>query len=168
MEAADLVSNYQAKSNSQLMALAMGIAELTPEAREALLGELAKRGITSAEITGYGDEEVKVRKQERDRKLDSLFPTFRAIGRRLTIWRTFKQQTGKWPWLSMAFYFCHGFIALVVLVGLVWYSVEHGWSKLTFTIASMPIILIDVLAAKWLERKIRSHEIATYRSARPC
>lgn len=166
MEAADLVSNYRAKSNSELMDLATGIEELTPEAREALSAELARRGITSAEITGYGDEEVKVREQERDRKLASLFPTFRAIGRRLTIWRTFKQQTGKWPWLSMAFYFCHGFIALVVLLGLVWYSVEHGWSSLKFILAFAPIVLLDVLVAEWIQRKIRSAEVMTYRNRR--
>jgi len=115
MDTADLISNYQSKSDDELIQLAGDMEDLGPEARTILAAELSKRGISAGEISKYRAEREQIQKEDRQQKLNSMFPSLRGFRARLADWKKFRQNTGRWPRLSIVFYLTHGGVALAVL-----------------------------------------------------
>ena len=166
METSDLISNYQIKTDDEIINLAADTKNLAPEARDVLALELSRRGIGTGAIKNCSDESKEISKQEKEQKLNSLFPSLKAIRARIADWRTFHEQTGRWPQLSIIFYFSHGLLAWIVLIFAVWYGFVYIGSKLLALMLFMPVILIDAFLSDWAERKIRSREISEYRAMR--
>jgi hypothetical protein len=166
MEIADLASNYQSKSDEELIRLAEDTRDLSPEAKEVLANELSKRGITSVDIDAYSTGQEEIRKQEKQRRLDALFPSARGVVAKFAGWKEFKIETGLWPTRSIAFSIVHGLLDVVALLAVVTFGVVHGWSKLKFLAVLMPLALVDVLLSGWLASRIRLFEIARYRATR--
>src|SRR5262249_27617800 len=125
-----------------------------------------KRRIGEREIRTYAEEEERNEHEERQRKLDSMFPSVRDRRARFAKWKRFRDQTGKWPGLSIAFYILHLLFALFGLLLILAYSLRHGWSKTRFLVVFIGIALADVLISNWVERRIHLHEIARYRATR--
>ena len=55
---------------------------------------------------------------------------------------------------------------LAVLLLIIWYSVQRGWSKGMFIIVAILLVTVDVFLANWLQNEIRLSEIKRYRHAR--
>lgn len=166
METADLFSNYRSRSDDELIQLAEDMDDLGPEARTVLAAELSKRGIGSGEISRYRANKEQIQKEERQQKLNSMFPSLRGIRARLADWRTFRQNTGQWPRLSIIFYVAHAAVAIAVLLAGVWYGVEYVGSKYIALALLMPIIIVDAVLSDWAERTIRLRELSQFRSMR--
>jgi len=75
MGASDLISNYHAKTDDELITLAADMKDLAPEARDVLALELSRRGIESGAIKHYSDQMKDISKREKEQKLSSLFPS---------------------------------------------------------------------------------------------
>ncbi len=84
----------------------------------------------------------------------------------LDAWRKYRHQTGEWPLRSIAFSFLHLLFEIATLVLIVWYGVQHGWSKGIFLLIVLPLITVDVLVSNWLQNRIRLYEIEHHRRAR--
>ena len=98
MERQDLVHEYQAKTDEELLRLAFDPGQLTPEASSVLNDELALRGINSAErLNAFRDEEEQF-KEEQSRDIGKLFVVhLYGIGRKRfgKAERTYDRETGK-------------------------------------------------------------------------
>jgi hypothetical protein len=95
-----------------------------------------RRRITSGQITKYEHEQ---RNDTSDKKFNpetaySLWPTLRRIRETFEGWKQFRHETGEWPRRSIGFYFLHLIAELAVLLLIIWYSVQRGWSKGMFII----------------------------------
>jgi hypothetical protein len=139
-----------------------------PEARNSLNGELSRRRISSGEVSKYENEQSN---DTRDKKFNpeaaySLWPTLRRIRETARDWKQYRHQTGEWPRRSIGFYFVHLAMELVVLLLIIWYSVQHGWSKGIVIVVLILLVTVDVFLANWLQNKIRLSEITRYRHAR--
>jgi len=166
MEAFDLISNYHAKTDDELVRLAADMNDLAPEARELLAMELSRRGIGPDAITGRLQEMKESSKVERQQKTYSLFPSLRRIRARTSDWQKFRAQTGHWPVLSIGFYIGHAILGVGVLLAAVWYSLMQGWSQYTALLVLMPAFILDGVLSDWAERKIRLHEISQHSAMR--
>jgi hypothetical protein len=85
----------------------------------------------------------------------SLWPTLRRIRETFADWKHFRLETGEWPRRSIGFYFLHLVAELAVLLLIIWYSVQRGWSKGMFIIVAILLVTVDVFLANWLQNKIR-------------
>ena len=73
MEIQDLAEEYQAKTDEELLRLALDAADLTPEANLVLSNELSRRGIkTEDRLVSFRAEE-QYRKEEASKHTGSLF-----------------------------------------------------------------------------------------------
>ena len=73
MEIQDLAAVYQAKTDEELLRLALDAADLTPEANFVLSSELSRRGIhTDERLVSFRAEEI-LRKEEANKHTGSLF-----------------------------------------------------------------------------------------------
>ena len=72
MNVQDLPEEYRHKADNELLRLALGPEQLTPEAYHALTAELASRGIGSDASLEAARQEVAKRKDENDRDLGTL------------------------------------------------------------------------------------------------
>lgn len=73
MEIQDLAEVYQAKTDEELLRLALDAADLTPEANFVLSSELSRRGINTDERLVSFRAEEKYRKEEASKHTGSLF-----------------------------------------------------------------------------------------------
>ena len=73
MEIQDLAEEYQAKTDEELLRLALDAADLTPEANLVLNNELSRRGINTAERLAPFREAENRRKEEASKHTGSLF-----------------------------------------------------------------------------------------------
>ena len=163
----DFDQRYRGMTDDELLNVARDSQHLTPETRNSLNGELSRRRIATGELRKYENEQG----EDTDKKfnLESAYSLWPALGRtRGTIadWKQYRHQTGEWPRRSISFYFLYVVVELAVLLLIVWYSVQHGWSKGTVIIVFVLVITADVLLANWLQNKIRLSEITRYRHAR--
>jgi hypothetical protein len=169
METLDFSKQYEAMTSDELMNLATDSEQLSPEARSSLAKELSRRGINRGEINQYGQDRTSKDKREKKYNPEAayfLWPSLRRIRATLDDWRKYQQQTGEWPRRSISFYFLHLLVELAALVLIVWYGVQHGWSKGIFVIVVLPLILVGVLVSGRLQNRIRLSEIARHRHAR--
>lgn len=84
----------------------------------------------------------------------NLLDTFRRIQATLEDWQDFKQRTGHWPTNSIAI---AGFSNALMLVGagyLVWFSVNHAWSKSRLLLALAGPLIVWVFVGSWLRDKL--------------
>jgi len=166
METVDFDQRYRTKTNEELMELALDSDDLSPEARDSLNNALSKRRIEKNDIDEYREQKKQERESDKNwnpKTAYSLWPSLGRIRATLNDWKKYRHQTGKWPLLTIAFYFVHLLMELVGLALIVWYSVQRGWSKGKFLLVILPLILVDVLISDWLAGKIRLLEITRYR-----
>jgi hypothetical protein len=80
--------------------------------------------------------------------------TIRRMQATLIVWQDFKQRTGHWPNNSIAL---AGFLNALMLVGagyLVWFSVNHAWSKSRLLLLLAGPIIVWVFGGSWLRDKL--------------
>jgi hypothetical protein len=98
VERQNLAQEYQAKTDEELLRLALDPAQLTPEASSVLNDELALRRINSAErLNAFRDEEEQL-KDEQSRDIGKLFVVhLYGIGRKRfgKAERMYDRETGK-------------------------------------------------------------------------
>ena len=64
------------------------------------------------------------------------------------------------------FLFLHLVVEVAVLLLIVWYSAQHGWSKGMNIVVLILLLTVDVFLANRLQNRIRLSEIERYRHAR--
>jgi len=165
METLDFRKQYEAMTDDELLNLARDSDQLSPEGRNSLDSELSRRGIGRDEIDEYNQDRSRHKgdKKYNPQAAYSLFPSLRRIRATLDDWRKYRHQTGEWPRRSIAFYFLHLLLEIAALLLIVWYSVQHSWSKGIFLVIVLPLITVDVLASGWLQKRIRLSEIERHR-----
>jgi hypothetical protein len=166
METVDFEHRYRTKTNEELMELALDTDDLSLEARDALKSALSKRQIEKKDIDEYRDQKKERRESDKDSNRKTahfLWPSLGKIRATLNDWKKYKHQTGEWPILTIGFSFLHLLIDLAGLVFILWYSGKHHWSKGTFLLVILPLILVDVLVSDRFVGKIRLFEISRYR-----
>jgi hypothetical protein len=167
MELQELAGQYRAKSDEELLRLALDSGQLTPEANTLLQAELAERQMRGNErLDEFRAENQQREEQEKSSKRASLFPTITRALKTLREWREYRRRTGVWPVLSMVGHVVHFAVWLAVLAFVVWYGVEHSWSKTRFLLVLLPVSLIDVFLWDNVRKAIRMREIASYRNRR--
>ena len=160
----DFDERYRGMTDDELLNVARDSQHLTPEARNSLNGELSRRRITSGEVRKYESEQS----DGTDKKLNleaaySLWPALGRIRDTIGDWKHYRYQTGEWPRRSISFYFLHVVVELAVLLLIIWYSVQNGWSKGMVIVVLFLLVTVDVFLSNWLENKIRLYEITRYR-----
>ena len=167
MAFSDFLDHYHAITDDELTNLATEAEQLGPEAREALAAELSRRGINSEKISVYQKDEETASIEEKESRAQSialLSPGLNRIRQRFADWRKYHDQTNKWPWKSIAFYFSHLPFQCVVLLFLAWYGLQHGWTKWRFVAVVLALITADVWVSDRAEKRIRLSEIQRYRA----
>jgi hypothetical protein len=164
----DFNEQYRSMTDDELLNVARDSGHLMPEARNSLDGELSRRRITTGQITKYDHEQSN---DPSDKKFNpetaySLWPTLRRIRETFEDWKHYRNETGEWPRRSICFYFLHLVVELAVLLLIIWYSLQHGWSKGMFIVVLIMVVTVDVFLSNWLQNKIRLSEITRYRHAR--
>jgi len=163
----DFGEQYRSMTDDELLNVARDSQDLTPEARNSLNGELSRRRISSGELSKYDTQS----NDTKDKKFNletaySLWPTLRWIRETVRDWKQYRHETGEWPRRSIVFYFLHLAVEFAALLLIVWYSVQHGWSKGTFIVIVILLVTADAFLSNWLQNKIRLSEIMRYRHPR--
>lgn len=167
MEFQELAEQYRAKSDEELLRLALDSQQLTTEANSLLQVELSKRHINTHErVDEFRTEHLQPEEQDKSAKRASLFPTVTRALETLRDWRRYRRRTGVWPVLSMVGQVLHFAAWLGVIAFMVWYSVEHKWSKTTSLLATLAVILAEMLLWDTIRKRIRLREILAYRNRR--
>jgi Ca2+/Na+ antiporter len=78
-------------------------------------------------------------------------------------WRVYKRQTGEWPFLSIALYLLDLVLLCAGMAFLIWFSVNHHWSKMRLALIALLLLFPFVLFWSWLEDRIRLTEIRRFR-----
>ena len=90
------------------------------------------------------------------REAGRLLPTITnlyANGRKtLHWWGDYRRQTGGWPWTSIAIHFANWIVVLFGGLFLIWWSVEHHWSRWKFLGAFLLVSLPYTLLEQWAKR----------------
>lgn len=163
----DFLDHYRAMADDELINLATQAAQLSPDAREALKTELSSRRINSEQVSVRQQDQKRALIEERTtrvRSLGLLSPGLNRIRKRFADWREYRQRTSQWPWKSIVFYFSHLLLEWIVLIFLLWYALQHGWSKWSFVLIVAALLGVDVFVSTSIERKIRLSEIQDYRA----
>jgi hypothetical protein len=164
MEMQELERQYQARTDEELLRLALESEQLTPEAQVQLHTELAKRGISKS-----GREDFRAKKSDtgteptEGSKITFLFPSLRWLAETLRDWKRYKSQTGEWPALSIFAYVVHGIVLLSCAAFLVWFGFQHKWSKTRFVLIVLLLALPEAIFWDWLQKRIRLREIRKHR-----
>ena len=131
----ELESQYQAKTDEELLRWVVELEQLTPEAQVQLHTELAKRGISEARRGDFRSEKNQTRTETTEgSKITLLFPSLRRLAETLRDWKRYKGQTGEWPALSTIAYDVHGIMLFSCAAFLVWFGFQHNWSKTRFLV----------------------------------
>jgi hypothetical protein len=94
----ELESQYQAKTDEELLRLVVELEQLTPEAQVQLHTELAMRGSSEARREDFRSEKNQARTETTEgSKIMLLFPSLRRLAETLRDWKRYKGQTGEWP-----------------------------------------------------------------------
>ena len=158
---------YRSMTDDELLNVARDSQHLTPEARNSLNCELSRRRIGSGQIRNYEREQSSSQENKfNPETVYSRWPGLRRIRDTVNGWKQYRHQTGEWPRRSIGFYVLHLLIELAVLVFIIWYRAQHGWSKGMFIVIALLLVTVDVCVSNWLQNKIRSSEIRRYRHAR--
>jgi len=160
----ELESQYQAKTDEELLRLVVEVEQLTPEAQVQLHTELAKRGISEARREDFRSEKNQTRTETTEgSKITLLFPSLRRLAETLRDWKRYKGQTGEWPALSMIAYAVHGIMLFSCAAFLVWFGFHHNWSKTRFLVIVLLLALPEVILWDWVQKRIRLREIRKHR-----
>jgi hypothetical protein len=81
----------------------------------------------------------------------------------LRSWGVYKRQTGEWPSLSIAFYLLDLVLLCAGLAFLIWFAVNHHWSKIRVGLTTLLLLFPFVFFWSWLEDRIRLTEIRRFR-----
>lgn len=89
----------------------------------------------------------------------SMLPTFKStyLDGRKTVhwWALYRQQTGTWPWSSIAIHFMN-WVAILFGTGfLIWWSAEHHFSHWQFLGVFMLVSLPYGFLENWAKRKVK-------------
>lgn len=142
----ELESQYQAKTDEELLRLVVELEQLTPEAQVQLHTELAKRGISEARREDFRSEKNQTRTETTEgSKITLLFPSLRRLAETLRDWKRYKGQTGEWPALSIIAYAVHGIMLFSCAAFLVWFGFQHNWSKTRFLVIVLLLALPEVI-----------------------
>jgi hypothetical protein len=161
----DLAKHYAAQTDDQLLLLKQESGQLTAEAREQLAIEIGRRRIKAAAGNDLRGENVREPRRAPD-KLADAFPSLRRFLATLRDWKEYKRRTGKWPMLSILFWFVHGAFLLGSAGFLVWFGVGHHWSRTKWILIVGLFLLLDVVLEDWIRGTIRLHELRHQRKAR--
>jgi len=164
----DFDERYRGMTDDELLNVAGDSQHLTTEARNSLNGELSRRRITGGEVSKYENEQSDAAS---DKKFNPkaaylLWPALGRIRDTIRDWKQYRHQTGEWPRRSIIFYFLHLTVEVAVLLLIVWYSVQHGWSKGMTVVVLILLLTVDVFLENWLQNRIRLSEITRHRHAR--
>jgi hypothetical protein len=161
----ELARNYQSQTDDELLQLEQESEQLTPEAREQLLGELRRRKINLEPTKSLRNEDAG-QPNNVSHKLNVLFPSFRRAVGTVNNWRQYKRQTGNWPALSIFFHLGHGALGLSCGVLYFWFALSHGWSRTRTLLVAITLLVVDAVLQNWIERKIRLAELRKSHTAR--
>src|SRR6202023_2301671 len=160
----ELESQYQTKTDEELLRLVVELEQLTPEAQVQLHTELAKRGISEARREDFRSEKNQTRTETTEgSKITLLFPSLRRLAETLRDWKRYKGQTGEWPALSIIAYAVHGIMLFNSAAFLVWFGFQHNWSKTRFLVIVLLLALPEVISWDWVQKRIRLREIRKHR-----
>jgi hypothetical protein len=160
----ELESQYQAKSDEELLRLEVELEQLTPEAQVRLHTELAKRGISKARREDFPAEKNQTRTGTTEGpKITLLFPSLRRLAETLRDWKRYKGQTGEWPALSIIAYAVHGIMLFGCAAFLVWFGFRRNWSGTRFLVIVLLLALPEVILWDWVQKSIRLREIRKHR-----
>jgi hypothetical protein len=164
----DFDERYRSMTDDELLNVAGDSQHLTPEARNSLNGELSRRRITGGEVSKYENEpsDAASDKKFNPKAAYLLWPALGRIRDTIRDWKQYRLQTGEWPRRSIIFYFLHLVVEVAVLLLIVWYSVQHGWSKGMTIVVLILLLTVDVFLENWLQNRIRLSEITRRRHAR--
>jgi hypothetical protein len=128
MNSTEFQSVYETKGDDELLRLAVHLDELTPEAREALSVELARRKLSTSDVEELISEDVSHAKEEA-KKIGTLFVAYNGIGRQRygKANRTFDTQT-KLEQFTTTVFFVLFWIPLVP-VGTYRVQKTKGWAS---------------------------------------
>ena len=159
-----LESQYQAKTDEELLRLTVESEQLTPEAQVQLHTELTKRGISEARREDFRAEKSQTRTEPTEgSKITFLFPSLRRLAETLRDWKRYKGQTGEWPALSIIAYVVHGIVLFSCAAFLVWFGFQHNWSKTRFLVIVLLLALPEVILWDRVQKRIRLREIRKHR-----
>jgi hypothetical protein len=163
----DFDEQYRSMTDDELLNVAEDSQDLTPEARNSLKGELARRRLGISEVSKYQKEQSDYTEEKFNPEAAySFWPALGRVRDTIRDWKQYRHQTGEWPHRSIKFYFLHLVVELGLLLLTICYSVLRGWSKGTVIVLLILLVTVDVFVANWLQNKIRLSEIARYRHAR--
>ena len=165
----ELESQYQAKTDEELLRLVVELEQLTPEAQVQLHTELAKRGSSEARREDFRSEKNQARTETTEgSKITLLFPSLRRLAETRRDWKRYKGQTGEWPALSIIADAVHGIMLFSGAAFLVWFGFQHNWSKTRFLVIVLLLALPEVILWDWVQKRIRLREIRKHRkNSRP-
>ncbi len=163
MEIDDFAKEYEAKTDQELLDLALDLSQLTPPARSSLTAELAKRRIDQWPSANGRENGAQRCKRDSDWNSVVLWGPKRATARD---WKEYKRHTGEWPLASIFAYLLLLVVALLVVACLAVYSARHDWSKIKFLLALTPMALFYAFLSDRLLRKVKLSELQHYRRRR--
>ena len=119
MDVAELEACYWSLTEDELLRLAAGSSQLSPEANVVLQSELSRRGVSQEQIESYRSDRKEERKAEKTlsvERVPTVFPSLRGVFETLKDWQEYRRETGNWPSFTIAFSFLHlagdlGFLA---------------------------------------------------------
>jgi hypothetical protein len=162
MEVHDVGEQYRARTDEELLRLALEPEQLAPEAQIQLHAELARRGIDSpARLEEFRAEEGRKPPEPREY-------TGRSSGIVATLrdWQRYRRQTGEWPVASVIASVVQGVVLLTAALSIMLFGVRHDWSKTKFLLVVASVLIPELCLWDRIQKKIRLKELRGYRSRR--